>query len=72
MAKDRCAVAADGWWLVGERESRGKYMSDGKVEEEALSAFVRSQEGKVTGERVWEELRGILEKVDEGVVEGLV
>ncbi|RDW80313.1 WW-containing oxidoreductase [Coleophoma cylindrospora] len=37
-------------------ESHGKYMNDGKIQEHALSAFVRSPEGKQASEKMWEEL----------------
>lgn len=53
------------------RESHGKYMSDGKVDEAALSKFVGSEEGRETAGRVWEELVQILEGVEEGVTKGL-
>lgn len=46
-------------------ESHGAYMSEGHVE--TPSAFVRSEEGKKTQERVWEELIGILESIQPGV-----
>ena len=48
-------------------ESHGKYMTDGKVEDECLSAFVRSGDGTKAGEKVWRELREILEEIQPGV-----
>ncbi len=63
----RTLVAA----AVAGEESHGRYMSDAKVDDRALSAFVRSEEGRETARRVWAELVGILEKVDEGVTKGL-
>ena len=48
-------------------ESHGKYMTDCKVAEGALSPFVRSQEGDEVGRKVWAELRGILEEIQPGV-----
>jgi NAD(P)-dependent dehydrogenase (short-subunit alcohol dehydrogenase family) len=47
--------------------SHGKYMSDAKVDDDALSDFVRSEEGKETGKRVWKELTEILEAIQPGV-----
>lgn len=52
-------------------ESHGHYMSDGKVDESVVSKFVKSQEGKTTGERVWKELKEILEKIEPGVTSNL-
>lgn len=49
-------------------ESHGKYMDDSRVSETELSPFVRSVEGGEAGARVWEELRGILEGIQPGVV----
>lgn len=45
-------------------ESHGCYMVDCEVREP--SAWVRSEKGVRTQERVWEELREILEGVSEG------
>ena len=50
--------------LAGE-ESMGKYMSNCGVIEP--SPFVRSDEGKETGERVYTELIEILEKIQPGI-----
>ncbi|KAL9128900.1 MAG: hypothetical protein Q9217_002522 [Psora testacea] len=46
-------------------ESAGKYMADGVVSYE--SAFARSEEGRRTEERLWEELLEKLEKVSPGI-----
>lgn len=51
-------------------ESHGTYMSDGHVDEDALSSFVRSDEGAKTQARVWAELKIILEKIEPGVTKG--
>lgn len=51
-------------------ESHGKYMTDGKVAEEALSPFVKSSDGEAAARKVWIELKGILENVQKGVTEG--
>ena len=50
-------------------ESHGKYLSNARLEEP--SAFVRSEEGKEAGRRVWEELRGKLEEIEKGVTGNL-
>ena len=46
-------------------EGQGKYLSDCAIGTE--SPFVRSEQGKGTGKRLWEELRSILEEVQPGV-----
>ncbi|ETI21842.1 hypothetical protein G647_05911 [Cladophialophora carrionii CBS 160.54] len=48
-------------------ESHGKYMHDGKVDESELSPFVRSKDGEVASEKVWQALSDILEKISPGV-----
>jgi NAD(P)-dependent dehydrogenase (short-subunit alcohol dehydrogenase family) len=52
---------------VAGGESHGKYMTDGHVDDGALSSFVRSTEGKEVGKRVWSELKQILEDIEPGV-----
>ncbi|GFF73507.1 hypothetical protein CNMCM6069_008456 [Aspergillus lentulus] len=52
-------------------ESHGAYMTDGKVDNSALSDFVRSEEGKKVQEKVWGELREILEEIRPGVTGNL-
>lgn len=59
----RTLVAAG---LAGE-ESHGKYMSDGVVTDQSLSAFVRSDEGDRAGKKVWKELSDILNQIEPGV-----
>jgi len=49
---------------MGE-EANGGYVSDGRLAE--TSAFVRSEEGERTGERVYGELMGILEGIQGGI-----
>lgn len=51
---------------VAGRESHGAYMTDGLVDNAALSDFVRSDAGRDAGRRVWEELKAILEDVRPG------
>ncbi|KAJ5754142.1 uncharacterized protein N7511_008295 [Penicillium nucicola] len=52
-------------------ESHGAYMSDGYVENTALSPFVRSDEGRQARERLWGELSAILESVCPGVMQNV-
>lgn len=47
--------------ICGGEETDGKYLSVGLVREERLSAFVRSEEGKKAGERLWGEMVEVLE-----------
>lgn len=63
----RTLVAA----AVAGPESHGKYMWDAQVEDEALSPFVRSAEGKKAGEKIWGELSVILESIQAGVTRNL-
>ena len=49
------------------RDSHGTYMSNGVVDDDALSEFVKSQEGQKTQKKVWKELQGILEDIQPGV-----
>ncbi|KAK9483906.1 hypothetical protein V1527DRAFT_471573 [Lipomyces starkeyi] len=49
-------------------ESHGAYMTDGKEDNEALSPFVRSEEGEKAQKKVWNELGEILEKVQPGIM----
>ncbi|CAG8955512.1 hypothetical protein HYFRA_00009464 [Hymenoscyphus fraxineus] len=48
-------------------ESAGKYMHNGEVDDQRLSPFVRSEEGQKAAEKVWEELRAILDSIDPGI-----
>ncbi|PGH31738.1 hypothetical protein GX50_05461 [[Emmonsia] crescens] len=48
-------------------ESHGAYMTDGKVSNRHLSTFVKSEDGKTAGKKVWEELKVILENIAPGV-----
>jgi NAD(P)-dependent dehydrogenase (short-subunit alcohol dehydrogenase family) len=50
-------------------ESNGKYVSDGVVNNEAVSKFVKSEEGEETAKRVWSELSKILEDIQPGVTD---
>lgn len=51
--------------------SHGKYMSDGVVSDDSLSSFVRSDEGREVGQKLWKELREILENIQRGVTANL-
>lgn len=46
-------------------ESHGKYMADGVVSYE--SPFVLSEEGRIVGEKVWDELLEKLERISPGI-----
>ncbi|KAK3995040.1 putative Dehydrogenase/reductase [Cladorrhinum sp. PSN332] len=48
----------------GGRETHGKYIDSGKVHDP--SPFVLSDEGKKAGEKAWDELMEILEKIEPG------
>lgn len=52
-------------------ESHGKYMHDAKVDDGALSAFVRSDDGSKAAEKVWNELGEILEGIHPGITKNL-
>ncbi|CAG8962347.1 hypothetical protein HYFRA_00005403 [Hymenoscyphus fraxineus] len=52
---------------MSRNESIGKYFSDGRMNDEALSKWVRSMDGKQAGIRVWNELKAILEDIQRGV-----
>ena len=49
-------------------ESHGKYMDDGKVNEQGWSAFVRSEEGEKAQKKVWRELTEKLEGIAPGIM----
>ena len=50
---------------TGGRETHGKYVDSGKVDDP--SSFVLSREGKMVQERVYDELMQILESIEPGV-----
>lgn len=52
-------------------ESHGKYMTDAKVDDEALSPFVRSEDGAKASHKVWKELSEILESIQPGVTQNI-
>ncbi|KAL3299606.1 putative short-chain dehydrogenase/reductase family protein [Colletotrichum asianum] len=47
-------------------EAHGAYMRDGEIDNEALSPFVRSDDGEIAQKKVWEELIRILENACPG------
>jgi retinol dehydrogenase 12 len=49
----------------GGRESHGKYVDSGKVEDPSF--FVQSEKGKAVQKRLWDELMEILEGIEPGV-----
>ena len=51
--------------VAGGRESHGKYVDSGRVDEP--SAFVLSEEGKAAQKKAWGELMEILEGIEPGV-----
>ncbi|CAN8099417.1 unnamed protein product [Discula destructiva] len=53
------------------KASHGKYMTDGLVDDDALSAFAKSEDGQATGQKLWRELAEILEKIQPGVTKNL-
>lgn len=53
------------------RESHGKYMYDGLVNDGFVSPWAQSDEGALVGRRTWEELSAILEKISPGVTGNL-
>lgn len=53
------------------QESHGKYVSDTKIDEAALSPFVKSPDGARLAEKVWTQLKPILETASPGVSQGL-
>ena len=59
----RTLVAA----AVAGQESHGKFMNNGIVDEEALSTFVKSEDGDKAARKVWRELCEILEEIEPGV-----
>ena len=48
-------------------DSHGKYMHNAKVDDDAVSAFARSPDGKEAGRKVWSELSEILEGIQPGI-----
>lgn len=51
--------------VAGGRESHGKYVDSGRVDDP--SPFALSEEGKAVQKRVWDELMEILEGIEPGV-----
>ena len=55
----RTLVAA----AVAGLESHGKYIKDAKIDDDAVSDFVKSADGKEASKNVWEELKEILKLI---------
>jgi len=56
---------------AADEKSHGEYMHDAKVDDEALSPFVKSEDGTKASQKVWAELKEILEKIEPGVTSNL-
>ena len=56
---------------VAGPESHGKYMTDAQIDDDALSAFVKSGDGKEASGKIWKELSEILEANQPGVTSNL-
>ena len=52
-------------------DSHGKYMADAQIDDDALSDFVKSTDGKEASKKVWKELSVILESIQPGVTSNL-
>jgi len=63
----RTLVAA----AVAGPEAHGKYMNDAKIDDNAVSEFVRSADGREASKKVWTELSAILESIQPGVTSNL-
>jgi NAD(P)-dependent dehydrogenase (short-subunit alcohol dehydrogenase family) len=63
----RTLVAA----AVAGPESHGMYMTDAQINDDALSDFVKSEDGKEASKKVWKELSEILESIQPGVTSNL-
>jgi NAD(P)-dependent dehydrogenase (short-subunit alcohol dehydrogenase family) len=63
----RTLVAA----AVAGSESHGKYMTDAQINDDTLSDFVKSADGKEASKKVWKELREILDSIQPGVTSNL-
>lgn len=56
--------------LMPDKGMDGHYLHDGIVAEEALSDYVKSEDGRVIGERLWKEVKYVLERARSGVTLG--
>lgn len=52
-------------------ESHGKYCNDAKVDDDVLSDFVKSDDGKQAQKKVWAGLKQRLEAIQPGVTDVL-
>lgn len=53
--------------IMPDKGMDGHYLNDGVVSEESVSGYVKSEDGCAMGERVWKEVRYILERARSGV-----
>jgi len=56
---------------AADEDSHGEYMHDAMVADEAVSPFVKSEDGKKASQKIWAELKEILEKIEPGVTGNL-
>lgn len=56
--------------LMPDKEMNGHYMHDGIVAEEAVSDYAKSDDGRAMGERLWKEIKYVLERARSGVTLG--
>ncbi|KAJ5820490.1 hypothetical protein N7474_006081 [Penicillium riverlandense] len=52
-------------------DSHGTYMTDGHVENTALSPFVRSDEGRQARQKLWKEVSDVLEGIQPGIMQNV-
>ena len=52
-------------------DSHGKYLSDTRIADEEVSAFVKSEEGRRTQKQVWSELSQKLEAIQPGILKNI-
>lgn len=53
------------------KESHGKFIQNGVVADEALSEFVKSENGKKASEKLWKELSEILDQIEPRVTKNI-
>lgn len=53
--------------LVAGKDTNGQYMHDGVVDDAALSSYVKSEDGKAMGERLWNELKAVFDDLRPGL-----
>lgn len=53
------------------KESHGQYMEDGRVRDDRVSAFVKSEEGQEAQKKIWKELGEKLDKIQPGIMQSI-